>query len=187
MVRCIFHAFILVTLAVSCGCGGGGGGGGTVQPSVCVEFTAASAPAAGLVVARSATQSTCDVLVLDVVVTDVTDVFAADLEVGYDNAVLRYDGHVDTASFLGSDGAVVETIGPQSDATGSFTVGITRVNVTTGIDVTTPAVLIQLRFRRVAQSGSGSVSFPDGSLLGSEEPPVEKPGLTWRGGTATVR
>lgn len=182
----ISGVFIAVVLAVSIGCGGGGGGDSVTPPAVCVEFTAADAPATGLVTARSATQSTCELLVLDVLVTDVNDLYAAEFDVNFNSNVVRYDGHIGTSSFLGSDGATVEIIGPSSDTTGSFTLGITRVNVNDGMDFTTTQTLVQLRFRAAADSGSGAITFQNGALFGSEEPPVEKPGLTWSGGTASI-
>lgn len=179
----IFGTLILGALAVSCG--GGGGGSTPTPPPACVEFTASQDPAAGRVAAQANASSSCELLLLDVMVTDLADVFAADFDVTFNQAMIRYDGYSTTGSLLATGGATVEVL--EQQGTGITTLSLTRVAPAGGVDVTTSARLVQLRFRRNAQSGSSSVAFPRGEIFGSEEPPVEKPGLTWYGGTGTIR
>src|SRR5512145_1687659 len=65
---------LVFATAVGLACGGGGrGGGGTVPAPSCLEFTPSGVPAQGSIVTREGAGSTCDDLVIDVVVTDVTD------------------------------------------------------------------------------------------------------------------
>ena len=81
----------LTSLALACGGGGGGGGGGVIPNTGCAAFTAAAAPAAGTVVLQNTANSTCNLVVVDVVITDVTDVFTASFDMNYNAAHLRYE------------------------------------------------------------------------------------------------
>jgi hypothetical protein len=182
MARKIFGVLILGTLAVSCG---GGGGSTPTTPPACVEFTAAQDPAGGRVAAQANASSSCELLLLDVMVTDLDDVFAADFDVTFNQALIRYDGYSLTGSLLTSGTAMVEDL--EDRGTGITTLSLSRVAPAGGVNVTTSTRLVQLRFRRNADSGTATVSFPRGVIFGSEEPPEEKTGLTWYGGTATIR
>ena len=170
-------------LLVSAGCGGGDSGGATAAP--CLSFVGAQAPAAGRVVARPlAGGGTCAARAIEIVVTDVNDVFGAQLTVNFDATQVSYGGASSQGSFLTSGGAQVSV---QQDGTGgTVTVGISRVGVSTGVNVTGSQVLIRLTFAPLAV-GSSTLSITSAQLFGSQTPPLPKPGLTWSGGSFTIQ
>jgi len=169
-------------LLVSSGCGGGDGGGATAAP--CLSFVGAQAPAAGKVVARLAAGGSCAARAVEIVVTDVSDVFGAQLTLNFDASKLAYGGASSQGSFLTSGGAQVSV---QQDGTGgTVVVGISRIGVNTGVNVTGSQVLIRFTFAPLAV-GSSTLSITSAQLFGSQTPPQPKPGLTWSGGSFTIQ
>lgn len=177
----MMRSFLLVLglLALSCG------GNGDNPPDPCIEFTPGSGSASGNVTSRVAGGSTCDVIGVDLYVTDVDDVFAADFTVAYDTTVVSFVGFSATGSFLASDGAQVETL-VNSSQPGRVVVGMTRLGVTTGIDVVGSRLLARVTFRRETDAGSGFLTYSSEALFDSQTPPQEIPGVQWFGGTFVV-
>jgi hypothetical protein len=168
-------------LAVAYGCGGGS----SPISDACLQFTAAGAPAAGKVVARQASGSTCAAVGIECVMSDVSDVYAASFTLVYPASVMNYIGFLATDSALAEGGVRVDVIA--GDQPGRLTIGITRVGSTSGVNVTGTGVLLRLDFEKVGNGGSGNVTFEDAQLLGSETPPQAKVGIQWVGGNASVK
>ena len=187
MTACRTAAAVVVSLvlALGSGCGGNDSGpGSVVPPGTCVDFTSAAAPSAGTVVARKNATSSCDVLGVDLVVTDVADIFAVELTVEYDQAVVNYDGVGTSGSLLSSDGAGLQVIdGGQG---GRTSVSISRFGVVTGIDAVGSQVLATLIFRRPGAAGVSNLTFSGADLFDSDAPPLPI-AVQWFGGTFTVQ
>jgi hypothetical protein len=182
--RTVAIAGVLVSVLLGAACGGGSDGGGVVQPAACVNFTAAQAPGAGKVVAREAAGSTCSARTIEVIVTDVSDVFAAGFVAAFDPARVRFVSASANGSFLAAGGAQVNL---QAEAQGGgVTVGISRVGTSTGANAAGSQVLVRLTFAPVA-AGASQLSLNNGQLFGSETPPQPKAGLTWSGGSFVVQ
>ena len=177
-------SMLTAVLFVSTGCGGGdGGGGATAAP--CLSFVGNQAPATGRVVTRLAAGGSCAARAVEIVVTDVADVFGAQFTLTFDATKVSYAGATSSGSFLTSGGAQVSV---QEDSTGSGTVsvGISRIGVSSGVNVSGSQVLIRLTFAPLAV-GTSSLALSNAILFGSQTPPQPKPGLTWSGGSFTIQ
>ncbi|MDX1388433.1 MAG: hypothetical protein R3344_04555 [Acidobacteriota bacterium] len=178
---------LLATGGLLLACGGGGSRSSTMSPApVCVSFAAVSGPAQGSVATQEAAASTCEVLAVDLMATNVTDLFTASFTATFDSSIVTYEGYDTGGSVLGSDGAQLQVL--EQTQPGEVSLGITRTGVTDGIDVGAPAALVRVYFRKTsADSGTTDLSYTSGSLLGSETPPLPKPGIQWVGGTMTLQ
>ncbi len=175
---------LLTTFSPSCSSDDNGGTGGMVTIP-CLAFQGAALPAPDTVVAQSGGSSTCDLMVVDLTVTDVNDLFAANFVVTYPSSVVRFSSASELGSVLAADGAALSL---QSSETtlGNLTIGITRLNETTGVNAVGGNLLVRLNFVRAATSGSGVISFGQNELLDSSQPPAVIPGITWSGGNVTI-
>ncbi|HEX5043031.1 MAG TPA: hypothetical protein VFV75_08995 [Candidatus Polarisedimenticolaceae bacterium] len=176
-------SLLTAILLVSSGCGGGDGGGGAAA-APCLSFVGLQAPAAGRVVARLAAGGSCAARAVELVVTDVSDVFGAQFVLTFDATKVSYAGASSQGSFLTSGGAQVSV--QEGGGGGSVSVGISRIGVSTGVNVTGSQVLIRLNFAPVA-AGASTLSLGSAILFGSQTPPQPKPGLTWSGGSFTIQ
>ena len=179
------RTFLLLLAVGACLSCGGGGGGGTI-PSTCIAFQSSAAPTPSTAVARQATGSVCGTVIVEIVLTGVTDVFAVDFQVSFDASVASYDGHSFFGSHFISDGAVPQVL--ESVQPGLVSLSMTRLNPSTGIDFVGTQPVVRLIFSMPAGSGaaSGGLSFTNTSVLGSETPPQPKPGIQWFGGTLQI-
>ena len=164
-------------------CGGGGSGPPPVDP-ICISFQPGGAADPQTVSARQAVESNCDMLVVDLVVTGVNDLFAASFTATYDPAIATYAGHSLTNSVLTSDGSMVQVL--ETETPPDLTLGLTRLAMT-GVDVGGSGILVKLMFQRVAGSGNATLTFSMERLLDAQAPPVEIPMITWNGATSTSR
>ena len=176
---------MMIVAGVMLGCGGGGDDGGTGTMPACIEFTAASPAAPNAVSTRESSGSTCEVARLELAVTDVDDLFGASFTVTFDPALVSYDGWSTTGSLLDSDGADLELL--EDVAVGAVKIGVSRFGVDTGIDVVGTRLLLTLRFRKAADSGTTPLAYSNGKLIGSEPQAPVKPGVAWIGGTLILR
>ena len=177
---------VLATLLAVTGCGGGGSRTAGAVSSSCLSYAPASGPVSSTVVTSSGGGSSCGVLELEFVITQITDVFGGSFTVNYDPSFMNFDSASVVGSHLGSDGAMLDI--QAGIAAGEVSIGITRL-ASTGIDFTgANQVLIKVLFARTQSSGTATapLTITDGRLLGSETPPVEKPGITWHGGEVTL-
>ncbi len=184
--RCGFRVAALaasLVLPAACltGCGGRSG-----EDGMCITFGSGASPAPSTAVTRQGSTSNCDVVKVEVVLDGVSDVAAVAFEVTFDPALVAYDGCSLNGSHLNSDGAQVEIL--QRQETGRVSLGLTRLSPAAGIDFADPGVVVRLRFRKAAGSGSGSapLAFTTHQVFGSEEPPQAKTGIDWFGGTLRV-
>lgn len=178
-------AFLSLLPVLSCG-GSSPAPSTVVPPGVCLDFNAISAPASGTVVASENGATTCDRLVLDLLVTDVDDLFGAEFTLGFNPAALRYDGYDESDSILGSDGTELVVVPHQESGLIQLTIARLRAS-SGGIDAVGAQLLIQLDFVREADSGTSQLAFSDERLFDSDVPPQEIPGISWHGGSVTIR
>ncbi len=171
-----------VCLLVS-GCGGDGGGDEKPPPlpSACIAFTPSGSPAGNSVVAQVGAEA-CDTVEIELIFSDVADVFAVSFSVVFDPNVAVFREVSTTGSFLEADGATLEVL--VGEMPGRVEIGITRL-ASTGLDASGPELLATLLVAR-ASAGVGALAFEDTKVLGSETPPQEKPGVQWIGGILEV-
>jgi hypothetical protein len=182
--RAAVAALVTVSFFLSPGCGGGSGDGGVlVDP--CLSFSGAQAPAPGQVVTRLTSGGSCRARFVEIVVTDVSDVFSGSFTVNFDATKVAFGNASGEGSFLAAGGTRVNVV-QSTPPSGSVTIGITRVGVATGVNVTSPQVLVKLSFAPLA-AGNATMTLTGAQLFGSETPPLAKSGLTWTGGTFQVQ
>lgn len=157
------------------------GAGRTATGARCIELIADPLPASPAVGVRRGAGSTCEQLEVELLVSGVSDVFAASFDALFDPAIVRYVGIETAGSFLASDGAELQAL-DRADG-GRAVIGVTRWRQSTGRDARGPSVLATLRFRAAGPLGDSALRFDPASLLGSEMPPAPKPGVSWAGGT----
>ena len=178
------HGILLLALAALALAASGCDEGGPQDPVlVCIDFTSASG-AAGVTSVLSA-DSTCDVADVEITATNITDVFALDVEILYDPAIAAFSSALTVDSFLRSDGADLVVIISEPEA-GRVVLGVSRT-AATGVDIgADPQQIAVMRFLNTGMTGSGVVGLSDECLLGSETPPLPKVGLVCTGGTLRV-
>jgi hypothetical protein len=149
----------------------------------CLTFTPAASPASGTVSTTSTLGSQCDLLELQLLISDVPDVFAVSLGILYDPATVAFAGLFPEGALLDADGTplAVEVSGPE----GALSAGVTRIS-TTGIDASGTRVLLRMRFSRLGGAGATPLTFDRPTMLGSETPPQEKPWVVWSGGVIEI-
>jgi len=172
-------------LASSCG-GSRSSSGGVVEPAACLAFTPAADPAPSTVVARRGSATTCDRLALELIITDVSDLFIADFRLSFDPAVLSYAGYDKTGSVLESDGETAWVLLDEENGAIQFT--ISRFGSSQdGIDVVGSQLLVRIDFLREADTGVSPLSFSGERLWNSAWPLELIDGVEWFGGSVTVR
>ena len=162
------------------GCGSDDNGG--VQTNSCVALQNTTSPAPLTVVARDGISGDCGLLRVDLVVTDVTDLFGANFTVTFPSNLLSFASASETGSVLTNGSAV--SVQASTPAAGQLVVGITRLGAT-GVNVTGGAQLLRLTFVRTGTSGNGTLGVA-GQLLDSDTPPTVIPGITMSGGMVVV-
>lgn len=174
---------MLVAAIVSLGTGfapGCGSDGGT-DMNPCVELQGAATPASLTVVAEDG-GSECDVLRVNLIVTDVADVLAANMVVTFPQGLVSFNNASEVGSIL-TDGSAV-SVQHSVPNPGQLVVGITRLS-NTGKDVVGGAQLLRLTFVRVATQGSGAFAV-SGALLDSSTPPQPIPGVQFEDATVGI-
>jgi hypothetical protein len=173
-------ALVLVS-AAACDEGDTTGGG-----VVCVEFRADQEPTPGEVTALMSSNTTCEAVIVELVVTDVDDVFGLQTMITYDTSIAQFSGWDTTDSILRSDGSEVASV-VREVAAGTIEVGVTRV-LQGGSDVTGTGTILELFFLINRNTeGSGDLTLEQQCLWGSEDPPQSKPDVDCSGGNLVVR
>ena len=174
---------LLVAMSGTLACSGGDASGDTPLAGSCLDL---SATAGGQqTVSLDKGTSTCDMLAIDVVVTDVSDVFATSFTLSYDETLARFEDVSTSGSLLASDGTTVQVL--EDAQTGRVTIGLTRLGVSTGVNAVGTQRLVTLMFSSLADAGDTGISFSNQTILGSEAPPVDKSSVSWVGGTLVLR
>lgn len=179
--RLIRALILAATVVLGLHCSGGGGGGGS-----CITFGASGAPGPSDMVATQGSASTCNVVEVALVLTDVNDVFAVSFVADFDPALATYEGFSLSGSQMGTAAQVSVQ---ESTAAGQVSLGITRLNPNGGVNFAGQGTVIKLRFSDApgASMGQGALSFSDTHVLGSETPPQEKNGIQWFGGALVIQ
>jgi hypothetical protein len=158
----------------------------TTPSELCIEFDESRPAIAGTVSSRLGEDSICEVVVVEIVATDIDDVFGFATKITYDRDVALFS-HGDTLGSILESGNTNLALRVEEQVAGEITIGVTRVS-TTGVDVVGTEVLIRLFFEIWAiESDSGTFTLEDECLLDSGEPPVPKAGIDCGGGTLRVR
>lgn len=165
-------------------CGGGGGGGGASQ--LCIDFTPARAAESGTVSSQLSEDSSCQLAEIEIVATDIDDVFAFKSVVDYDPDVAVFLGFSLVGSALESDGGDV-TVVVEEETFGELTIGATRIASTDGVNISGTQVLIKLAFARFAVAGSSGAFELDSQCLLSGGTPPTVLSNTCTGGTLVAR
>jgi len=151
----------------------------------CLEFSPTTIPDPLSVTATEGQGSTCDVAVVDLVVTDVSNLYAASFDVQFDATRVALATVSTTNSVLTSDGApLLRQVTPV--ASGRVHVALTRSQVTTVVDVVGGGSLATLAFVRAGTSGMSTLTFTDADLLDPSTPPVPLPGISFHGGAFNI-
>lgn len=178
--------FALLSLLPVLSCGGSSAPSSVTPAGACLDFVPAADPAPGTVVASEGGTTTCDRLAVDLIISDVDDLFTVDFKLNFDPDVLSYAGYDHTGSVLSSDGEPVTVIDAEQDGLVSFT--ITRFGaLLDGIDVVGAQFLVRINFAREADSGVSPLSFSNERLWNSAFPLEQIHGVEWHGGTVTIR
>ena len=148
----------------------------------CLELTPAGAPATETVTMQEGAGSTCDILEVDVMVTDVSDVINVNFQLTFDSSVVTFDGYSTSGSFLGSAPDLMEFVETPNPDT--VIVSLTQI-LRTGGDATGTEPVIRLTFLRAADTGSADISFTGGAMLVAQ-PRGTTLDLEWFGGLLNV-
>ena len=125
-------------------------------------------------------------MTIEIVATDINDLFAFESVVTYDPAVVSFAGYSTVDSVLESGGADVAVV-VQELALGELTIGATRVS-DVGVSFDDTQLVIELFFTQWAQQAeSGAISLDEPCLLSNGEPPIPMNGVACSGGTIAVR
>jgi hypothetical protein len=173
-------------LVAACGGGGGGGGGspsGPAQPGI--TFTASGSPSADTVYLARNAETTAYGLVLDVMASNVTNLFAIGFELHYPSSVLSYT-KVTEGPFLSNSGNISTSLQLSERQKGVLTIGLTRLGNVSGRNGS--GRLMTLRFA-AAGSGSGVFSYQNQAAYDANIRQTGLPifGFQFLAGSVTVR
>jgi len=159
---------VAVLLAASSGCETDDSVGG-LQPS-CITLIPVKDPTPGEVTSVWGSESTCDVVEVELEVSGVSDIWSVQFEVVYPDGIAQILSPNADDSFLSEGG--VDLFGEFDEiVAGTAEIGLTRVGAANvGITPSTNNHLIRLRFLRLASSGSGPVTFQDATLSTKANP-----------------
>jgi len=150
------------------------------EAAPCLEFVPDAFASPATVVAQKGDGSTCDLLEIDLVITDVSDIHTVSFAIQLPAGIVGYHSFSETGSILKSDGATVivqEGPGPS--------LAIARL-AQTGVDADGPGHLVKLLLSREATSGTGSLTFSEARVFNSQTPPQLQSGIQWSGGTVNI-
>ncbi len=171
----------------ACG-GGGGGGGGTLPPTqpptppTGATFTPDGPAGANSISLAAGQGGSATVFVLDVVETNVSDLYAVSVDIEFPNNLMNFrQNRTSEGVFLkGDDKAKTELIIEERPA-GNLVIGYSRLEQVDGVDGS--GVLFSIEFTLVS-SGSGSFDLLRTALV---DPFGEtQDGVSWVGGSIRV-
>jgi len=154
----------------------------------CITFVPDAVPTAGEVVARRAAESDCDVVVVELIVTGVENVYATNFDIDYPQQfALISQNLVVSDSFLGTD--LIQNLDEVPPGSGMVVGGLTRQgDVTIGVTPDdTNNILFKVGFVGFTISGSEALTFNDANLIIAGIPPTGSiPAIPFRGGTLMI-
>ena len=152
----------------------------------CIRFASATLPAPGAVACVEGAGATCELLAVDLIISDIDDIFTAEFTILFDPAIANYEGASSEGSILESDGTQLTMLA--NEQPGEITILISRLGAAFGgIDVVGEQFLARLYFSKVADSGSSTLLFETARLFSSQFPPEIIPDVDWSGGTLLIR
>lgn len=174
------RALLVFLLGGAAACGGGGGGTPTRPPPPAgITFTPSGASGANSLALRRSPSSTNTVLALELVATDVDDLFGLSFDLDYPANLLDFESS-DEGSFLSTSGTVATTLQVAESGSGTLVVGQSRLGAVGGVSGS--GVLLVLQFRGVG-NGSGMLAFDRNEAFdprGATQP------VAWGGGSVQV-
>jgi hypothetical protein len=175
----------LSLLLLAPACGGGSDDGGVTPDTGCLVYEPSSTPTSGNVAGRTGVGSTCNVLELELIVTDVANIFTVEFTLQYSESTVRYAGVNTALSILESDGTQVATI--VNESPGEAQISITRLGgAQGGIDAIGQQTLAKVLLSRAGTVGAiGSLVFTETKFFDGDR--NEIPGIGWSGGQVFVR
>jgi len=132
----------------------------------CLAFVPSQQRTDGEVTAVLAADSSCDLAILELVVTGVSDVWSVQFELDYPIALSQF-AFIDTASSFLVDDGTPPLFHAEDNPLGHLVVGVSRQNTGSNTGVTPTEddnVLVRLGFVRFANSGEGLLMFMNPSL-----------------------
>ncbi len=183
---------LAMVLFVSPGCSSDDSPGSVFVIPTCIEFLPdqTGTPAdRSVVLQKNTTTSDCDEVQVDIMVTEVGDVYGAGFVIEYSGAIVAYQGFSTTGSFL--EDSNVDTQIVQDGPIGSVTFSITRVQdanpaSSDGVDVTGTRLLGTLRFTSFSVGGPAELTLTNNNLFNSATPPAAITPVTWEFGSLRV-
>ncbi len=185
---------IVLTMALffSPGCSSDDSSGTVFTIPTCITFIPASTGTPPeKVVLQEGAGSTCDEARVDIMVTDVDDVYGAGFVIEYSGAIVAYQGFSTTGSFLEDDNVNTQIV--QDGPIGSVTFSITRVQdanpaSSDGVDVSGTRLLGTLRFTSFSVGGPAELTLTNNNLFDSGTPPqaITLAPPTWAFGSLRV-
>ncbi len=118
-----------------------------------------------------------------VVVTDVSNVYAACFQLSFDSDLI--DVTVREGDFLNKDGSETE-LSVTSESPGLLIIRISRIRVNYGVDAVGSEILLNLIFRHKKVEGKTALTLKDNYLLDSGTPPREIPNVRWCSGSVII-
>jgi hypothetical protein len=135
-------------------------------------------------VSFQSTSSGTEMATAEIVVTDVSDVYAASLHLIYFHPAVKVT--VSEGAFLNSDGSETELL-INDDTPGILIIEISRKNVSTGVDAAGSEILLNLTFEHRDAAGRTGLTISNNQLLDASTPPQEIPGVSWCSGSVSIR
>jgi hypothetical protein len=178
----------IALMALLISCSGGGPAGNTIIPeppggssNLVGSFDPAQpSPGAGTISMSQGSATSGDIVMVQINVTGIDNLFGVNIDVVYNSALADYLGEYDGNSILASGGRSVSCVFSEQQP-GTIVGGIARNGADAGgVDVTTTQELITLAFR-VTGAGSSTISVQNESCADADLQAI--PGLTWSGGT----
>jgi hypothetical protein len=156
--------------------------------SCCIRFASSTPPAPGSVACVQASESTCELLAVDLIISDVDDLFTVEFTFQFDPEVVNYEGVSVEGSLMSSDGTQITTL--EDAEPGDVTVTISRLGAGFGgIDAEGERFLARLYFSKLTDEGSSALFFSDTLMFAIPEGqffPVLIQGVVWSGGTLLI-
>ncbi|MFX1518082.1 MAG: hypothetical protein ACFFC6_17430 [Promethearchaeota archaeon] len=182
-----FKSFLFIALclgvAILIGCDGDGNGGVIPERYGIYLEENCPIPDPSSVCFQAISSQGSEISSAELVVTDVSDVYASSLYLSFDSDIVMVT--VSEGDFLNSDGSETELL-VNDETPGLLIIGISRRNVSTGVDAVGSQTLLNLTIRPRGRAGSTDFTFSNNYLLDSSAPPEEIQGVSWCSGSMTV-